>query len=76
MFKIYTEKLKEAVYSIVPVMIIMMIIGIFLGLNIVTLISILFSTVLLIAGVSFFTLGASLSMKLVFTYVSHPQILK
>lgn len=70
MFKIYTEKLKEAVYSIVPVMIIMMIIGIFLGLNIVTLISILFSTVLLIAGVSFFTLGASLSMMEIGKFIS------
>lgn len=56
------EKLKEAISSIIPVMIIMILIGIFLGFHIVTIISILISTLLLIIGSTLFTLGADLSM--------------
>jgi len=62
MSRILKEKLKEAVFSIIPVMIIMILIGIYLKFNIITIISILISTVLLIAGVTLFTLGADLSM--------------
>ena len=62
MREIFLEKGKEAVVSIVPVMIIMLIIGFFLGFDIVTMISILISTLLLIVGESLFTLGADLSM--------------
>lgn len=56
------EKAKEAVLSIVPVMVIMIMIGLFLGFNGLTMLSILVSTVLLIAGVTLFTFGADLSM--------------
>ena len=59
---IIKEKFKEALLSIIPVMIIMLIVGIFLGFNIITMISILISTILLIIGVTMFTLGADLSM--------------
>jgi len=60
--KLIKDKFKESMASIVPVMIIMIIIGIILGFNIVTLVSILISTLLLISGMSLFTLGADLSM--------------
>ena len=56
------EKVKEAMSSIIPVMIIMLIIGFCLGFHIVTIISIFISTLLLIFGISLFTLGADLSM--------------
>ena len=62
MVKKFKEKVHEAILSIVPVMIVMLILGILLGFNIVTICSILVSTILLIAGVSLFTLGADLSM--------------
>ena len=62
MKKIINEKLNEAVASIIPVMIIMLIIGFILKFNIVTIISILISTLLLIIGITLFTLGADLSM--------------
>ena len=56
------EKDKEAVLSIVPVMILMLLISLFLGFNLITIISILLSSVLLITGIMFFTFGADLSM--------------
>lgn len=62
MQKVIKEKGKEAILSIVPVMIIMILIGIYLQFNIMTIISILISTLLLIVGVTLFTLGADLSM--------------
>lgn len=62
MVKRFKEKTHEAILSIVPVMIVMLILGVLLGFNIVTICSILISTVLLIGGVSLFTLGADLSM--------------
>lgn len=60
--KVIKEKVKDAVSSIIPVMIIMLIISLYLNFNIITIISILISTLLLIVGVSMFTLGADLSM--------------
>lgn len=62
MQKIIREKGREAILSIVPVMIIMILVGFFLKFNIMTIISILISTLLLIVGVTLFTLGADLSM--------------
>ena len=62
MYKFIVEKYKEAASSIFPVMIIMLVVGLFLDFNIVTFVSILISTLLLIAGVTLFTLGADLSM--------------
>ena len=59
---IIKEKIKESASSIIPIMIIMLIISFFLKFNIVTIISILISTVLLIIGMSLFTLGVDLSM--------------
>ena len=56
------EKFKEAVSSILPIAIIMFIIGIILGFNIVTTVSLIISTFLLIIGVTMFTYGADLSM--------------
>ncbi|MBQ8871741.1 MAG: DUF1538 family protein, partial [Bacilli bacterium] len=56
------EKFKEAVSSILPIAIIMFIIGIILGFNIVTMVSLIISTFLLIIGVTMFTYGADLSM--------------
>ena len=56
------EKLKEAIFSIVPVMIIMLLVSIFLGFNMVTMFSILASTLLIIVGVALFTYGADISM--------------
>lgn len=60
--RVVLEKLSDAVLSIIPVMIIMILIGFFLDFSIVTFISILVSTLLLIIGVTLFTLGADLSM--------------
>lgn len=62
MLKIINEKLNEAVISIIPVMIIMLLISFILNFNFVTIISILISTLLLIIGITLFTLGADLSM--------------
>ena len=62
MLKIINEKLNEAVISIIPVMIIMLITGFLLNFNFITIISILISTLLLIIGITIFTLGADLSM--------------
>ena len=62
MVKKFKEKVREAILSIVPVMIVMLILGILLGFNMVTISSILVSTLFLIVGVSLFTLGADLSM--------------
>lgn len=62
MLKIIKEKIQEAMSSIVPVMIIMLVIGIYLQFNFVTMLSILISTILLILGITLFTLGADLSM--------------
>lgn len=60
--RVVLEKLSDAVLSIVPVMIIMILIGFYLQFSIVTMISILVSTLLLVIGVTLFTLGADLSM--------------
>lgn len=62
MIKRFMSNLTDAVLSVFPVMIVMLIIGFFLGFNIVTMISILISTLLLILGVSLFTFGADISM--------------
>ena len=62
MLEFIGEKFKEALWSIVPVMIIMLIIGFCLGFHNVTMVSILISTVLLVLGVTMFTIGAELSM--------------
>lgn len=62
MMKMLEEKAKEAISSIVPVMVIMILIGLFLGFNATTMVSILISTILLIVGVTLFTLGADMSM--------------
>lgn len=62
MVGVIKEKFKEAVAAIIPVMVIMILVGFILGFNMVTIISILISTLLLIVGVTMFTLGADLSM--------------
>lgn len=62
MVNIIKEKAKEAIFSIVPVMIIMILISFCLNFSIVTIVSILISTLALIIGVTLFTLGAELSM--------------
>lgn len=62
MLEFVGEKFREAVWSIGPVMIIMLIIGFCLGFHAVTMVSILVSTVLLVLGVTMFTIGAELSM--------------
>lgn len=59
---IIKEKFGEAFLSIFPVMGIMLLVSFYLRFNILTIISILFSTLLLIFGVSLFTFGADLSM--------------
>lgn len=59
---IIKEKFGEAFLSVFPVMIIMLLISFYLKFNILTIISIMFSTILLIFGVSLFTFGADLSM--------------
>ena len=56
------EKLKKSIFSILPVMIIMILVSFLLNFNIVTIISILISTVLLIIGITLFTYGANISM--------------
>ena len=62
MLEFVGEKFREAVWSIGPVMIIMLIIGVCLGFHSVTMVSILVSTVLFVLGVTMFTIGAELSM--------------
>ena len=62
MIKRFMNNLTDAVLSVFPVMIVMLVIGFFLGFNMVTMISILISTLLLILGVSLFTYGADISM--------------
>lgn len=70
MFKLFYDRFKEAISSIVPVMIIMLIVSFLLGFNIVTIITILFSTLLLIFGITLFSLGASLSMMEIGKFIS------
>lgn len=55
-------KFQEAISSILPIAIIMLIIGTLLGFHYVTLISLIISTILLIVGVTLFTYGADVSM--------------
>ena len=62
MIKRFMINLSDAVMSVFPVMIVMLVIGGFLRFNTVTMISILISTLLLIIGVSLFTYGADISM--------------
>ena len=62
MVNIIKEKANEALASIMPVVIIMTLVGIFFGFHVVTFVSILISTILLLVGVTLFTLGADLSM--------------
>lgn len=56
------EKFKEAISSILPIAIVMIISSLILGFKIHTTLSIVFSTLLLIIGVTLFTYGAELSM--------------
>ena len=70
MLKIVKEKIMESISTIIPVMLIMLIISMFLGFNQITIISILFSTVLLIIGITLFMLGAELSMMEIGEFVS------
>lgn len=60
--KVVREKLIEALFSIIPVMVIMLIVSLFMCFNIFTIISIAISTILLVLGITLFTLGADLSM--------------
>ena len=57
-----TEKLKEAILSILPIAVVMLVSSIILDFSIQTTVSVLFSTLLLIVGVTLFTYGAELSM--------------
>lgn len=57
-----TEKLKEAILSILPIAVVMLVSSIILDFSIQTIVSVLFSTLLLIVGVTLFTYGADLSM--------------
>lgn len=70
MSKIIKEKFKESISTIIPIMIIMLVISVFLGFNLITIISILFSTLLLIFGITLFMLGADLSMMEIGKFVS------
>ena len=55
-------KFNEAISSILPIAIIVLIIGTIIGFHYVTLISLIICTILLILGVSLFTYGADISM--------------
>ena len=55
-------KLKESIFSILPIMVIMIIVSLLLKFSIVTIVSILVSTILLIIGICLFTYGADISM--------------
>lgn len=55
-------KLKEAVFSILPVSLIMIIVSLILGFNVVTIFSIIISSFLLIIGICLFSFGAEISM--------------
>ena len=57
-----TEKLKEAILSILPIAVVMLVSSIILDFSIQTIVSVIFSTLLLIVGVTLFTYGAELSM--------------
>lgn len=56
------QKLKESIFSILPIMIIMIIVSILLKFSFATILSIIISTILLILGICLFTFGADLSM--------------
>ena len=70
MSKIIKEKLKESLFTILPVVIIMLVISFCLGFNTITIISILLSTLLLIFGITLFMLGADLAMMEIGKFVS------
>ena len=57
-----TEKLKEAILSILPIAVVMLVSSVILDFSIQTIVSVLFSTLLLIVGVTLFTYGSDLSM--------------
>ena len=71
MCKLITTKFKESISSILPVMVIMLIISFFLGFNNVTIATLLISTLLLIMGITMFSLGASLSMMEMGKFISN-----
>ena len=56
------SKLKESIYAILPIMLIMILVSLLLNFSIVTIVSILVSTILLIIGICLFTYGADISM--------------
>ena len=56
------NKLRESIYSVLPIMIIMILVSLILKFSIVTIVSILVSTILLIVGICLFTYGADISM--------------
>ena len=56
------SKLKESLYSVVPIMLLMIVLSIYLKFSLTTIISILISTLLLVIGISLFTYGADISM--------------
>lgn len=56
------SKLRESIYSILPIMVIMILVSLLLKFNIVTMVSILISTILLVIGICLFTYGADISM--------------
>ena len=56
------ETFKESISSILPISLVMIVSSLLLGFSPATIISIVFSTILLIVGVSLFTYGAELSM--------------
>ena len=70
MSKIIKEKFKESISTIIPIMIIMLVISVSLGFNPITITSILFSTLLLIFGITLFMIGADLSMMEIGKFVS------
>lgn len=64
------EKFDDAIKSILPVSIIMVLIGLILKFSSTTIISILLSTILLIIGVTLFTYGADISMIEIGKFIS------
>ena len=55
-------KLKESLYSVIPIMLLMIVLSIYLNFSLISIISILISTILLVIGISLFTYGADISM--------------
>ena len=65
MFKKLCSDLKEAISSVIPITLLVIVISFFIGIETKSIISFGISSILLILGITLFTFGANLSMVII-----------